>query len=1624
VSAWSHLPDGKQRYLDKLFRYLRQDNIEPIIDMIHDACRSIVSSPQNSFDHCRETMTGGRYKLFGEVGFEDLTFDEKRGPNVRLSYRCPVLLSGRRIHDSSVLEEGMLVALVTIHEDSKELNVIFFTVHLRESTDAMKIKTGNHTRASVRLNMADHQDIQKVREMTYYASGLWSQNVRHYLLDMPNVLPVAFMLHLARLQKLASSADFSFSDILCPEDPLALPVPHAPRTDKNTTMTYNLDCLKLDKNDSEDFVIDARDIDVAYRASSTSNRNYQEHSSEDLAMVRQIEERAGLDEGQATAFFEALNRDFSLIQGPPGCGKSFLGVKLAQIITKSRERDDSRPTILVCQTNHAVDDFLEGIVRAGYNRVVRLGPRSTASWIKPYTLHELRLKLKKSISESSLGNVSRDRIRSLCNQGLVLAEAISNPKNEIRWAAVKDYLEVSEPSVFQHFVSIERVDTQINDHRRARQLSFGFAFTFWLEGGDLTACQRLQEDIADMLGTCACRKGDTQLNEGVRTQIEKSVADHLSRVASSREFHWLWSQDMNTRQKLAKMWASLSNAQCLCDSFSEVHRRWVHAKNDERRAFDSADKMIVEQAKIDLVALTSTGFVRYWDLIDALEPQTIIFEEASELLEAHTTCCMVPSLKHCISIGDPKQLRPSCGLMVLSKENDGRYKHDESVFERLVEHERFPFSRLLTQRRAHPDLADLLRAGDYPFLQDHPSTLNRPTVQGLAQRMAWVDHSYPEDIKDSRSALGRSPSNAFEVAFISSLVRYLVQKQGYKFGEITILTPYKGQLAAFMRELADTCWISLTEQDRNALIDGGLFPDEESAAGTPVDVTISAMLRITTIDSYQGEQARVILFSPVRSNVQNTAGFLKNLNRINVAVSRAEDGLFVVGNSGLMATVGYWNNMISVFKAKNAFGDALLACCSRHVDQKHEVRQPEEFGAIPSCQARCSDVLPCGHYCHQLCHPPEMHTDGRMVCQSRCSKLLHCGHPCTKPCGIPCGCCEVEQEVMILECGHSVRARCGQSLDEIRCFQPVHLKTLETCGHEKAVLCSEQHLEDFCEAVCGHRLGCGHLCTSQCTECRANGRHGECTASCGHKMECGHCCDHNCHDPNACPPCEQVCNNSCQHKRCAHKCGGPCDPCTALVERHWCKHREEYVEPIICCMPRIDLPCSEPCTKLLPCGLHLCQSLCGEVCQSSCSECSSLVGSRSPVINLECLHSFNVRDLDEHMMLRDTHEVTDEGRIVGIRVTASSEKSDYRCPTCSLATTNTRRYHLANALTHFDHTCDLLYGKMAVFATEKFDRMRVAERSASHNLPAILAALKNGPLAARHVQSSILDKSSFVKEIQDEVETFCRTVAIPVESSIERVIVSWNNDVLYPLPALAFRLRLELVVLRGRMSMLDFGHQIISSVSGMPNPDKHTSELQSGLLQQVLTDAAVRVAQIDTYVVQCRTKQLPRLEAEMRLVQVAMWLILRAYSAESTTKLNPRVSLGVCLDLLETWPDTAGALWGPYRAVSEAFLSRRTLPSLPEIYGKGDRDPWLWKGYRPGHMIYCPNKHPYSQACFPLGCPECGTEKPLKPRFVALKPTIAPGEYRTTIDQEAANAFYRPTHLLRSASTTASDDTS
>jgi len=100
-----------------------------------------------------------------------------------------------------------------------------------------------------------------------------------------------------------------------------------------------------------------------------------------------------LDASQYEALRTALTKKFCVIQGPPGTGKTRLGLKIVEILLYNMVRSYyiRSPILIICYTNHALDQFLEGILENELtSKIIRVGSQSSSERLINYSLKEKR----------------------------------------------------------------------------------------------------------------------------------------------------------------------------------------------------------------------------------------------------------------------------------------------------------------------------------------------------------------------------------------------------------------------------------------------------------------------------------------------------------------------------------------------------------------------------------------------------------------------------------------------------------------------------------------------------------------------------------------------------------------------------------------------------------------------------------------------------------------------------------------------------------------------------------------------------------------------------------------------------------------------------------------------------------------------------------------------------------------------------------------------------------------------------------------------------------------------------------------------------------------------------------
>ena len=947
-----------------------------------------------------------------------------------------------------------------------------------------------------------------------------------------------------------------------------------------------------------------------------------------------------------------------------------------------------------CYTNHALDQFLENLIKDGIDQVIRIGGQSKSAKLEPINLRNVTDDMEQTKAEK---HEAWNLRRLLEEHGQAVTDLVKQLRRAGSLPSILDYLRDEYP---QH-------------HRQLEALEDAEGFRIVNSG-----------------------KGDN-LTRWLNTHTTPQALDSTPRsLATIMDLPLLEMQKVE-RRRIYDYWVSQIRRD-LVERLDATIAVFADAAQGLKACNQEISLRCLQQAHV--IGVTTSGLARNIDLLGRLRPKVLLCEEAGEILEAHTLTAFLPTIEHAILIGDHEQLRPQIQNYELSLENPRgeKYSLDKSTFERLITDpdSDLPYDTLQTQRRMDPSISDLVRNTLYPRLIDHESVLEYPEISGMRKRLYWLDHKQPEAGADPTRALQKSRSNDYEVGLVAALVAHLVRQGVYKSEDIVVLTPYVRQLQKIRNTLASSFEIVVSDRDTEEINRQGL-----ADAGSIVHPTHKAMLtqtlRIATVDNFQGEESNIVIVSLVRSNKENQCGFLRTTNRINVLLryviphlvfvfncvlascqavlrketiiifyqSRAKYGMYIIGDAATSSHIPMWKQVINMLKQAGNMGDRLPLCCPQHPNTIIEVTTPEDFlRNVPEggCSLQCDLRLDCGHACTFKCHSKPRHDT--VICQTSCERRHPgCNHACPERCGVDCGPCRAPISNVSLPCGHlrtELPCHKTSNLDLIKCVATIEV--VGDCGHSSRVECGTDPSDTSfkCKATCGADLACGHQCRKRCYLCRQvkpdgdiSMDHGACGTICQRYFStCAHACGARCHGDEPCPLCTVACPVQCSHSRCGKKCQEPCAPCL-LDCVSGCDHQGYCQMP--CAIPCDVTPCSRRCDKSLMCG-HRCPSVCGEKCPSPafCQVCAStdvkgnvadyIMGltyadidlDKTPCIVPDCGHVISIESLDGHMELASHYEMLEDGvPQAPLQAALTPLSVDMKgCPLCRGPLRNINRY--------------------------------------------------------------------------------------------------------------------------------------------------------------------------------------------------------------------------------------------------------------------------------------------------------------------------------------------------------------
>ncbi|GEM_PF-4299451 len=354
-----------------------------------------------------------------------------------------------------------------------------------------------------------------------------------------------------------------------------------------------------------------------------------------------------------------------------------------------------------------------------------------------------------------------------------------------------------------------------------------------------------------------------------------------------------------------------------------VHEALRENWNDRQELLKEAKRNYDDQGQGFIILATNNGIqTDHYIMNDPFFKQfdVVIIEEAGRATLPETLIAARLAMKKLVLVGDHRQLPPYAVddqmIQMIQKELSSEWNFLQRLFEPEIRRilKKSPFEELfegedgagnerftlLINRRMESLLAEFVSEIGYEGrIRPDPEREKVRDSQRDKKTLWLVDHDFPEESfalynqqENGEDSQGTSRRNQGEAELvIQEMLRLLnPQKRGppiYEPEQIMILTPYKAQIK-LIRDL-------ITQREER----GELTP--ETAA------TLRKAVR--TVDEIQGAENDVVILSLVRSNRSGRIGFLTDLHRLVVSISRQRKELHIIGNfTGTLNKAEYYVN--------------------------------------------------------------------------------------------------------------------------------------------------------------------------------------------------------------------------------------------------------------------------------------------------------------------------------------------------------------------------------------------------------------------------------------------------------------------------------------------------------------------------------------------------------------------------------------------------------------------------------------------------------------------------------------------------------------------------------------------
>ena len=963
-----------------------------------------------------------------------------------------------------------------------------------------------------------------------------------------------------------------------------------------------------------------------------------------------------LDTSQLHAIQLALTQEIAVIQGPPGTGKTYIGLKIVESLLMNQNIWDPHrmsPILVMCYTNHALDQFLDGVIdteSCGRKlQVIRVGGRCKNEKVDAFNLNKIR----KNTSHHTVNSFSREigvlrgELR-LCNPEIFWRQ-LNGYYNCVTFLPMDIIRDVAHPYHFYQLIQMAKC----KDHE-------GKEVEVWLnlweeifydskakgkvtknaraegEGNEQYNIHKSQpqhhiqgngaeevgteavevksevEELLDVEGDATLARDDRMIDDDVEGYEEAELSKHDLKeeeiAAPDPHSHGQYSYDESDEVLFYDGEEKHPN--------HHVRSKWYRKRNAERLMKNDMFKNPMddeEAAELDNADITSLDVNDRWRLYNywAEKQYKYLQEMNREQVKMYSAKCR--ELAELRQLED-KHILEKADVVGMTTTGAAKYQH--------ILHRIKPKIVIIEEAaevlEAH--IVSALSAGTQHLILigDHKQLRPKPNEYELATKYNLSISLFERLVRNKMSLATLEIQHRMRPE-IARLVcphvydKLLNHKSVEKYPDVQGISKNLYFIHHTAPESEDINLLSY-QNDFEATYIVALCKHLLTLGYSASQITILTPyvgqqlklrdkmprkdfegVRVTVIDNFQGEENDIILFSMVRStkpySSKSTIGFLKEDNRVCVSLSRAKHGFYAIGNFQLIRHHSVlWESIITDVESRGCFGEALPLYCCNHPETEYTAKKGSDF----------TTYAPNGG-CQKGC-------DIRLPCGHSCTEKCHIydrqhkEFECTKPCNRKCSFnhpCKSRHACFkkCPPCPEMVERpipKCGHT-QEMRCHKDppcrtIVLKIMPVCGHQQNMQCSTDPRKVVCIAQCSKCCSNGHPCQKNCYESC-----GKCCVEMEKEMPV---CKHKQMVPCNLNPlffkCRAPCPKRCQNgiHPCPKKCSDACPKCTVYIPKVLpvCGHTQN-----IECYKEVSLAkCKVVCEKKCQNELHTLRKLCNE----------------------------------------------------------------------------------------------------------------------------------------------------------------------------------------------------------------------------------------------------------------------------------------------------------------------------------------------------------------------------------------------------------------------------------------------